>query len=213
MRYSKVTFKLSLFCHTLSIQSIWRFKRTLKVIFKILAVARTPPQKCWGNVSALFRVVLCSLAGALSHALTETIWAVQPQPQPQLAPGSLPAKTLSHLSTEDQRTLQCLQPHSCCTCQTSFFAPLPLLSAHVFPRLTTNPPFMCILGPLELTGVTALETVGHVVACLALLSPGLFNFFSLCLCVCLFVCLKCWKPHSEKSSMRRRLLRSHSAKP
>ncbi|KAI4830267.1 hypothetical protein KUCAC02_001911, partial [Chaenocephalus aceratus] len=39
-----------------------------------------------------------STKSALSHALTETIWAVQPQPQ--LAPGSLPAKTLSHL-TED----------------------------------------------------------------------------------------------------------------
>lgn len=37
------------------------------------------------------------------------------------------AKALSHLSTEDQRAPRCLQPHSCCTCQTSFSAPLPLL--------------------------------------------------------------------------------------
>lgn len=123
---------------------------------------------------------------------------VQPQSQP--APGSLSAKALSHLSTEDQRVLQCLQPHSCCTCQASFSAPLPLLSAHVFPRLTTNPPFMCITGSLELGGVTALETLSHVVVSLAMLSPWFVQLLvSLSVCLFLFVCFafNCGKPHSE----------------
>ena len=137
------------------------------------------------------------------------------QPQPQSAPGSPSAKALSHLSKEDQRVLQCLQPHSVYTCQTSLSAPLPLLSAHVFPRLTTNPPFMYITLSLELSGVTALETLSHVVS-LAKLSSLVCSAFGLLVCLFVFVCLfrpNCGKPHSESRSMRRRLLQSHPAKP
>lgn len=135
--------------------------------------------------------------------------------QPLPAPGSLSAKALSHLSTEDQRALQCLQPHSCCTCQTSFSAPLPLLSAHVFPRLTTNPPFMCIIGSPETHWSDSSGNSQPRRCAFAVVIPsGLFNSWSLCLfvCFCLFR-LNCEKPHSEKRSMRRRLLQSHSAKP
>lgn len=126
---------------------------------------------------------------------------VQHQPQP--APGFLTAKVLSHLSTEDQRVLQCLQPHSCCTCQTSISAPLPLHSAHVFPRLTTNPAFMCIIGSLGLSGVTVLETLIHVAVTLAMLSLLVCSAF--CLFVCLFVSLfplNCGEPHCESGSTR-----------
>lgn len=111
------------------------------------------------------------------------------QPQPQPAPRSLCAKALSYLSTEDQRGLQCLQPHCCSTCQTSFSAPLPLLSAHVFPRLTTNPVFMCIIRSLGLSGVTALETLSHVVASLASLSLPVCSTSGLFVCLFVFVCV------------------------
>lgn len=110
---------------------------------------------------------------------------VQHQPQP--APGSLFAKALSHLSTEDQRGPPRLQPHSCSTCQTFFSATLSLLSAHVFPRLTTNPVFMCIIRSQGLSGVTALETLSHVVVSLVISSPRVCSTFGLFVCFCLFV--------------------------
>ena len=124
----------------------------------------------------------CSFAARQVPFLTLSLRPSGPvQPQPQPATGSVPAKALSHLSTEDQRAPQFLQPHSCCTCQTSLSAPLPLLSAHVFPRLTTNPPFMCIFESLEFTGLTTLGTLSHVIVSSAMLFHSWFNFLRLCL--------------------------------
>lgn len=64
--------------------------------------------------------------------LSSLLWQVpfltlllRPYGSHQLGPPSAPA--LSHLSTADQRALPCLQPHSCCTCQTSFSVPVLLL--------------------------------------------------------------------------------------
>lgn len=137
---------------------------------------------------------------------------VQPQPQP--ATGSLFAKALSHLSTEDQRALQCLQPHSCCTCQTSFSAPPALLSAHVFSRLTTNPPFMCVIQSLEFTGVTALETLTYVIVSSLVLSPHVSLIFRLFVCLFLFVCFALTvESHILGVPLKRELLPSPSAKP
>lgn len=71
-------------------------------------------------------------------------------------------------------------------------------SAHVFPRLTTNPPFMCIIGSPRLAGVTALETLGRVFPpprARLLASFKTSVSFSLCLFV-LFL-LNCEKPHSR----------------
>ncbi len=81
MQYSTFPFEPSLYCLVLSIQTIWsakEFQTNSKNYFQILADqvrVLIPPQKFLGNVSALCWVVLCSMAGALSHALTETIWA------------------------------------------------------------------------------------------------------------------------------------------
>lgn len=57
--------------------------------------------------------------------------ASQPRSLSACAGARTSAKALSHLSTEDQRAPRCLQPHSCCTCQTSSSAPLPLLFLHM----------------------------------------------------------------------------------
>lgn len=116
-------------------------------------------------------------AGALSHAPTETIWA-----RPGSASSSYSlhfCQNLSHLSTEDQRTPQCLQPHSCYTCQTSLAALLPLLSAHVFPRLTTNPLFMCITRSLNFTRQTGLGILIHVTVPIEKLTPLTDSGFAL----------------------------------
>lgn len=64
---------------------------------------------------------------SLSASQPLSLAASQPRSLSACAGARTSAKALSHLSTEDQRAPRCLQPHSCCTCQTSFSAPLPLL--------------------------------------------------------------------------------------
>ena len=113
--------------------------------------------------------------------------------------GSPSAKVLSHLNPDDQSVPPCLQQHSCCTCQASFSAPLPLLSAHVFLRLTTNPTFMCItVSVVE----WQLWKLSAVLLCLQQHCPLWFVQLLASIVYCLFVlvCLlrhNCEKPHSR----------------
>lgn len=216
MHCPKVSLKWSLSCLLLLIQSFWsstEFQTDPKHCFLILADQVCAPQKFLGNVSALCWVVLCSMAGALSHALAEAIWArpawactrftvcqspVTPEHRRSKSPAAPTTTQLLHLPT-------------------SFSAPLLLLSAHVFLRLTTNPPFMCIIGSPALTGVTALESLSRVVLlCLSHCYPLWFVqlLVSLSDRLLLFVCFALTvKRRKEKRSMRRRLVRSHLAKP
>ena len=160
-----------------------------------------------GNVSALCWVVLCSMAGALSHALTETRWA-----RPASASASQP-RSLSACAGARRLPKPChtwvqkiKEPRGAYNHTAAARAKLPSLlhflyfSAHVFPRLTTNPPFMCIIGSPRLAGVTALETLGRVLPHRVLDSSRCSKRWSLSLClfvsVCLFL-LNCEKPHSR----------------
>lgn len=140
--------------------------------------------------------------------LLKLYWPVQPQPQ------LIPRFTIcqSPVTPEHRRSKGLAVPT---TAQlqhvpTFFSAPLLLLSAHMFLKLTTNPPFMCIIGPLAPAGVTALETLSHVV--FPIVSPLVCSTFGLFAFVCLFH-INCEKTLSEKRSMRRRLMQSHLAKP
>lgn len=122
---------------------------------------------------------------------------VQPQPRSLSASQPLSLRRCSHVCqspvTPEYRrskspavptTTQLLHVPNFLLCSTSF-----TFLAHVFPRLTTNPPFMCIIGSPRLAGVTALETLGRVfppprARLLALFKTSVS--FSLCLFV--FVC-------------------------
>lgn len=149
------------------------------------------------------------MAGALSHALTETRWArpaSASQPLSLSASQPLSPRRCSHVCqspvTPEYRrskspavptTTQLLHVPNFLLCSTSF-----TFLAHVFPRLTTNPPFMCIIGSPRLAGVTALETLGRVFPpprARLLASFKTSVSFSLCLFV-LFL-LNCEKPHSR----------------
>lgn len=81
-------------------------------------------------------------------------------------------------------TTQLLHVPNFLLCSTSF-----TFLAHVFPRLTTNPPFMCIIGSPRLAGVTALETLGRVFPPpRARLLASFKTSVSFSLCLFVFVC-------------------------
>lgn len=150
-----------------------------------------------GNVSALCWVVLCSMAGALSHALTETRWARPASAsQPLSLAASQPAPVLARLPKPCHTWVQKIkEPRGAYNHTAAARAKLPSLlhflyfSAHVFPRLTTNPPFMCIIGSPRLAGVTALETLGRVFPPpRARLLASFKTSVSFSLCLFVFVC-------------------------
>lgn len=118
----------------------------------------------FGSVSALcWAVPLLPDRCPFSRSHWDHMDPSQFSPGLRRAPES--ARALSHLSTEDQRAPRRLQAHSCCAGQSLLPCSPPhrLPSAHVFPRLTTNPPIMCIIASREPRGVTALETLTRVV--------------------------------------------------
>lgn len=172
------------------------------------------PGLCW-TVSALCWGVLCSVAGALSHALTETIWV-----HPARAWNKFPI-CQRPVTPEHRRSKRPAVPTTTqlLYMPASLSTPLLLLSAHVFLRLTTNPPFMCIIVSLALTGVTTLETLRHVVVafdiaiqssfCQCLVSVGLFAF----LFVCFFTLAVKKRMRKRSWLMRRWLMQSLLAKP
>ena len=150
-----------------------------------------------GNVSALCWVVLCSMAGALSHALTETRWA-RPASQPRSLAASQPsacaglAVCQSPVTPEYRRskspvvptTTQLLHVPNFLLCSTSFtflhmcFQGWPLiLHLCALSGLWDSPEWQ--LWKLSAVSCAAVSSTPRVVQTFGL-------FFSVCLC--LFVC-------------------------
>lgn len=111
----KLSLKWSLSCLLLLIQSFWsskKFQTDPKHCFLILADQACAP-RFWEMFQHFVELFVAPWQVPSLTLSPRPYGPVQPEP----APGSPSAKALSHLSTEDQRALQRLQPHSCCTCQ------------------------------------------------------------------------------------------------
>lgn len=122
---------------------------------------------------------------ALSHALSETIWAHPARARTGFAVCQNP------VTPERRRSKRPVVPTTAQLQHVpiSFPARLLLLSAHVLLRLTANPPFMCTGGSFVPAQVTALTTLSHIVVSYALppLVCSTYGLFCPVVCFCLFV--------------------------
>lgn len=165
-----------------------------------------------GNVSALCWVVLCSMAGALSHALTETRWArpaSASQPRSLSASQPLSLRRCSHVCqspvTPEYRrskspvvptTTQLLHVPNFLLCSTSFtflhmcFQGWPLIL------------HLCALSGLrdspewQLWKLSAVSFRRRVLGS-SRRSKRRSLFLSVCLCLFVLFLLNCEKPHSR----------------